>query len=170
MVILLEGKGSRQRQAQVLAMEHSAIPCYCEGMRIAHIVKGRSTTHLEGQRTAQHFHGTEEHVPVRHSPMLPDRHEIGQLSYPLARKETCDKNIGFWHIELPVLHIHRVRRSKAEKPAVSSIKQCAKQTRGVKIRQAAPINRAIFPDQRYGAEISNDAIIFNRLICNWQIW
>src|SRR6266567_4818813 len=97
-------------------------------------------------------------------------HEISNLTYTLNGEEACDENVGFRHIELFTLCISYGCGSNAEKAAFLSIEECTKDAGRVEDGQTAPINRAIFPDERHGIEISNDGIVFNCLIrCRWMI-
>ena len=95
--------------------------------------------------------------------VLDDRHEVGHLSDAVFREKTRDQDVGIREVEL--LGSHRIEsRLNAEEPAFVRIKQGSKDSRRIELRKAKEINRSRHADQRNRSHVSDDAVVFNRLV------
>ena len=132
-------------------------------MGVATIVEGRPT--FQSKR-----HGPTNSLNASHDAMLraiggifPDRHEINDATHPIGRMETGDQHIGVWPIILFAFHM--VGDGGNGKPSsLAIIQNGGKHTRRIKVRKAQPIDGTVHSHQRRGAHVSDEAVIFNRLI------
>lgn len=95
--------------------------------------------------------------------VLDDRHEVGYLRDAMFREETGDQNVGIREVQLLRSYLIEFRLN-TEEPTLVGIEQGSKDGRRIELWKAKEINRSRDTDQRNRSHISNDAVVFNRLV------
>src|ERR1043166_114383 len=103
------------------------------------------------------------HDPVRAAARSADGHVIFNLAHALIMEKTGDENVGIGPIELFVPKV-LTRRGNPKPPALAVIKDCGKDTGGIKSWKAKPINRSVYAHQRRGAHVADYPVILDRQI------
>ena len=130
-------------------------------MRLSCIVKGRLAGHFKGERAACNVHGAYQVVLVESGSCVLDRHEIGDLTDPCMTQKTRDEDIGGRKIHLLQIYACVLEGSNAEEAALCTIENGSKDAGRVKIRDAAPIDRPILPNQCNGIQITNEPVVLD---------
>ena len=81
---------------------------------------------------------------------------------PSAVKKRVIEHVGIRQVKL--FTALRGHRADFKISALFIIQDGGKDAGRIEVRQTAPIDGAVDTDQRHGVEVSDDAVIFNRLI------
>src|SRR5882724_5414864 len=85
-------------------------------------------------------------------------HEVHHLTHPLCAEKACQQDSAVWQVHLFVLLV--VQGGDLEAATLLVVQDGRKNTGRVKVWQAAPVDRAIYPDQSYSVEIADHTIAF----------
>src|SRR5262245_44613095 len=85
-------------------------------------------------------------------------HEIHYLSHSLSAEKAGQQDTAVWQVHLFVLLV--MQGGDLEEAAFLVVQDGRKNTGRVKVWQAAPVNRAVYPDQSYSVEIADYTIAF----------
>ena len=95
--------------------------------------------------------------------ILDDRHEVSYLGDAVFREETRNQYVGIREVKLLGSHMIESRLN-AEEPALVGIEQGSEDGRRIELRKAKEINRSCHADKCNRSHISDDAVVFNRLV------
>ena len=95
--------------------------------------------------------------------VLDDRHKVGYLRDAMFREETRNQYVGIREVKLLGSHMIESRLN-AEEPALVGIEQGSKDGRRIELWKAKEINRSCHADKCNRSHISDDAVVFNRLV------
>src|SRR5262249_13739328 len=85
-------------------------------------------------------------------------HEVHHLTHPLDAEKAGQQDTAVWQVHLFVLLV--VQGGDLEEATFLVVQDGGKKTGRVKVWQAAPVDRAIDPDQSYSVESANHPIAF----------
>ena len=131
----------------------------------AGIVEGGSALQMKRDTTADNADAPDQFFP--YSADAADRHVILDFSHTFVVQKTGDEDSGVRPVELLVPKIvSGGGNSKA--PAFVIVKYGGKDARGVEVRQAQPVNRAIHSHQSRRTHVADNSIILDRLVVRWH--
>src|SRR5258706_6351050 len=137
-------------------LDHGAV-------RVARIVEGRPAFQMEAKRAPNYLYLSNQAVVFLLAGVGMHGHEVDDFAYAASGQETRDQHIRVRPIKLLMRNVAGAR-GDSKKSSLLRIQDRAEHAGGIESRKTEPIDRAVFPDKRGSAKISNDSVILNGLV------
>ena len=163
LLVLMHVYRRGQAEAERLAFKNDAMLKKMDLVGIAGKVKRGTADHLEGERAAYHSHRADNIMLVVNYTTELDGHKIGDFAHAINGEETSNQDIRLRQVELFASHAHIAVEygGDAKEAAFAGIEQRAKDAGRIEPWDTAPVDRAVFANQRDGVQVADDRVIFD---------